>query len=379
MRAIVLFLLLAFAVLAPPPVAGGTADWLVGVYWDFGYLNSDNEPENRTWRSKATTFKLDRIEANMVTGYVSKEATGASRWGLEFGLQTGVDTDGLVTSSPPPSYEPLRNADNWTTLAPTTLSYLFPAGRGVLVTGGLLSAYPAYESFHARYNSNYTRGYLTDYVPYFLWGIQASYPLTDELTADLILSSGYNYLANRNNDPSWGAQVTWQPLGSLTIQQNLYYGPDQSDTALDYWRFLSDTWVEWQSGMFLLAGSYDFGNERQAWLPDTPYFQWMSGAVWGRLDISESWRFAVRPEIYWDPDGLMTGARQTLRAVTTTVDFRANFLDYNSLSFRVEYRFDRSTGEDGGFYAGSNNHPVPDQNLLIVALTWALDWQKAAQ
>jgi hypothetical protein len=377
MRALVLLLLLTFAV--PAPAVYGAADWVFGVYLDVGYLKSDNEPENHTWRSKSTSFKLDRIEANMVTGHVRKEAVEASRWGLEFGLQAGVDTDGLVTASPPPSYAPLTNADEWTSLAPTTLSYLFPAGHGLLVTGGLLSSYIGYESYYSRDNPNYTRGYLTDNVPYFLWGIQASYPFTDELTADLIVSSGYNYLTDPNNAPSWGAQIKWQPLGSLTLGQNLYYGPDQSDTALGYWRFFSDTYVEWQSGMFLLAASYDFGNERQAWLPGTPYYQWMSGAVWGGLDISESWRFAVRPEIYWDPDALMTGARQTLRAVTTTVEFRANFLEYNFLSFRVEYRYDRSTGEDGGFYAGSENHLVPDQNLLIVALMWAFDWQKAAQ
>ena len=379
MRALVLFLLLTFAAPAPSPAASGAAEWTFGVYLDVGYLKSDNEPENRTWRSKSTTFKLDRIEANMVTGYVRKQATDASRWGLEFGLQTGVDTDGLVTASPPPSYAPLSNADEWTSLAPTTLSYLFPAGHGLLVTGGLLSAYIGYESFHARDNLNYTRGYLTDYVPYFLWGVQASYPFTDELTADAIVSTGYNYLTDPNNAPSWGAQVTWQPLGGLTLQQNLYYGPDQSDTALEYWRFLSDTHVEWQSGMLLLAAAYDFGNERQAWLPGTPYYQWMSGAVWGRLDISESWRFAVRPEIYWDPDGLMTGAQQTLRAVTTTVEYHTKVLMDNSMSVRVEYRYDRSTGDKGGFYAGADNHLVPDQNLLIVALMWTFDWQKAAQ
>jgi hypothetical protein len=377
MRKLLLTLLLAVS--APAPAVCGSADWVFGAYVDVGYLRSDNESENRTWRSKSTTFKLDRIEANMVTAYARKEATEASRWGLEFGLQTGIDTDGLVTAPPPPSYEPISNADDWTALTPTTVSYLIPAGDGLLVTGGLLNGYIAYESYHARGNLNYTRGYLTDYVPYFMWGLQTSYPFTDELTADLIVTTGYNYLTDPNSAPSWGAQVTWQPSGALKFVQNLYYGPDQSDTGLEYWRFLSDTIVEWQSGMFLLAGAFDFGNERQAWLPDTPYYQWMSGAVWGRVDISESWRFAVRPEFYWDPDGLMTGAHQTLRAVTTTVEFHAKVLKYNSLSARVEYRYDRSNGDEGGFYAGSDNHLVPTQNLLIVALMWTFDWQKAAR
>jgi hypothetical protein len=167
----------------------------------------------------------------------------------------------------------------------------------------------------------------------------------------------------------------WQLLDSFSVTQNFYYGPDQSDAAIRYWRFLSDTFVEWQSGRYLLAAAFDFGNERQAWRPDTPYFQWMSGAIWARVAVSDSWRVAVRPEVYWDPDGLMTGSKQTIRAVTTTLEYRFRFLQHNDLSARVEYRFDRSTGEDGGFFAGSDNHLVPEQNLLMVGLVWSLEWR----
>ena len=186
-------------------------------------------------------------------------------------------------------------------------------------------------------------------------------------------------LTHANDAPAWGAQLTWRPLPSRKAVPNLYYGPDQSDTALRYWRFLSDTFVEWKSGVFLLAASFDFGNERQAWLPDTPYYQWMSGGVWGRINITRSWRFAVRPEFYWDPDGLMTGARQTISAVTTTLEYRAWFLEYNDFSVRVEYRFDRSTGEESGFYAGTDNRLVPEQNLFVVALLWSFELSESAE
>ena len=90
------------------------------------------------------------------------------------------------------------------------------------------------------------------------------------------------------------------------------------------------------------------------------------------------WSFAVRPEFYWDPDGLMTGAEQTISAVTTTLEYVTTFLDYNDLSVRVEYRFDRSTGDGGGFYSGSDNHLVPEQNLLVVAVMWSFEWKGEA-
>jgi hypothetical protein len=368
MRRIIFIALLATVVPAPGIYASG--DWIFGIYADAAYLKSDNEPDNRTWRSKSTTFKLDSIEANLVRGFARKQATPASRWGLELGAWAGVDADGLTTSAPPPSYEPVEHADKLKYLSTTTVSYLFPAGNGLLVTGGLLSAYIAYESFYSLDNPNYTRGYLTDNVPYNLWGVQASYPFHDEFTADFILSTGYNYLTNPTNAPSYGVQLTWQPAGPLTFTQNLYYGPDQSDTALEYWRLLSDTVVEWQGGWYLLAASYDYGSERQSWLAGTPRFEWMSGALWARVDIGGSWRAAVRPEFYWDPDGLMTGARQTLRAITATVEFHGGYFTHDSLSARLEYRYDRSTGDEGGFYAGDDNHLVPEQNLLILSFTF---------
>ena len=42
----------------------------------------------------------------MVMGYVRKDATPESLWGLEFGVQGGIDTDKLVPEPPSPANEP---------------------------------------------------------------------------------------------------------------------------------------------------------------------------------------------------------------------------------------------------------------------------------
>jgi hypothetical protein len=299
--------------------------------------------------------------------------------GFEFGLQAEVDPDGLVTSVPPPANAPVSRADDLLYLSTTTVSYLFDVGKGLLLTGGLLSAYIAYESFLARDNPNYTRGYLTDYVPYYLWGVQASYPLSDRLIGDLILMTGYNYLANPNENISYGVQLIWQPQSAWTAKQNIYFGPDQAETGISCWRFFSDTIIEWKSEKLLLAASFDFGTERQAWLASQPRFHWLAGALWGQVLFQDSWRVGLRPEFYSDPDGLMTGARQTLWAITATVEYTLQWLANNDLSARLEYRLDRSTGEGGGFYAGADNHLVPNQNLFMVAVIWSWDWTPGLQ
>jgi len=154
-------------------------NWHYGVYLDVGYAVDSNNPENGLWRSKATTFELGEPKINMATGYVRKDTAPESRWGMEFGVQAGVDVDGLVPAPPPTANEPVSNADTYKHFSGANLAYLVPLGKGLNVTGGLFKGYPAYESYHAIDNPNYTRGYLTDFVPYFLVGANAAYPVND--------------------------------------------------------------------------------------------------------------------------------------------------------------------------------------------------------
>ena len=348
-----------------------STSWHYGAYLDVGYTLDSNNPENRTWRSKSTTFKFSEPKINMARGYVRKDATPQSRWGMEFGLQAGVDVEGLVPGPPPAANEPVTNADTLRHFSETNLSYLIPAGKGLKLTGGLLKGNPAWESFHAIDNPNYTRGYLTDNVPYFLFGAQADYPVSESVDMEFLVVTGYNYLANPNDVPSYALQVSWRATSTITFTQNLYYGPDQKDTALEFWRFFSDSILEWKRGPFLVAASFDFGTERQADQIGTPQNNWMSGALWGRWQFGEPWSVAFRPGFYWDPDGLITGAKQFIQAYTATLKYEFSPLPIHTLQASLEYRYDHSAGPEGGFFEGPNNRLVPDQHLVLLAFMWA--------
>ena len=69
---------------------------------DVGYFPNLSHPGADRWRSKTTDFKLNTLEANMAMAYVRKEVnpTG-SRWCGEFGVQLGVDSEGLVPQNNP--------------------------------------------------------------------------------------------------------------------------------------------------------------------------------------------------------------------------------------------------------------------------------------
>ena len=239
------------------------------------------------------------------------------------------------------------------------------------MTGGLIKGTPAWESFHAIDNPNYTRGYLTDNVPYFLVGLDAMYEVNDSLDFSFLLVTGYNYLASPNDVPMYGAQLNWQATSEIRFTQNILYGSEQADTALEFWRFFSDSILEWKRGPFLLAASFDFGTERQADQIGTPQNNWMSGAIWGQWQFAKPWSVAVRPEFYWDPDGLITGAEQFIQAYTATLKYEFSPLRFHTLQASLEYRYDHSDGPEGGFFEGSNNRLVPDQHLVLLAFMWS--------
>lgn len=350
---------------------GGDSTRTAGVtgrlYLDLGYLRSSTRPGNHTWRSKATTSTLDRLKVNNATLMVQKEESPESRWGFLAGVQGGIDINGLVPSAA------VSDADDLKHLYYTNVSYLFPAGNGLTVTGGLIPGHIGYESFHAIDNPTYTRIYGVDYVPYFEWGLQAAYPFSDSFNGALLVVNGYDYLASPNSVPSYGVQFTWRAADNAGLKQNVYYGPEQGGTALEYWRFASNTIGQWNVGDFILVGSVGFGTEKQASLAGMPRYDWSWGALWMKWRLNETWRLVVRPEFFRDSDGLMTGVRQKIYAITGSLEYRLSPIEMNVLSARLEYRFDRSTGPDGGFYEGPGNVLVANQHLVIASVMLLFD------
>ena len=247
---------------------------------------------------------------------------------------------------------------------------MIPLGNGLKATAGLINSYIGYESFLAIQNINYTRGYLLDFVPYFLIGAQGSYPVSNALDVSLFVVNGWNYLADPNDEPSYGFQGAWQISSRIKFTQNLYYGPDQENTSIEFWRFFSDSIIEWKSDRFLLVAAFDFGTEKQADVNSNPRYNWMSGALWFGWHIGGPWSLGLRSEFYSDPDGIGTGSEQNIQAFTGTLEYTFSPVATNTLVFALEYRYDRSTGEEGGFFRGDNNRLVSDQHQVIFSMMW---------
>jgi len=220
-------------------------EWQYGGFIDFGYLLDFNHPENAIFRSRGTAWHVDKVHLNMAAGYVKKKASEQSRWGAELTIQAGKDSEVFGFSATAPN---LPESEGLRHLGLANVSYLLPVGRGVTLQGGIFGSLVGYDSLYAKDNFSYTRPWGADFTPYLMTGVNASYPFNDKLTGTFYVVNGYWHLANANSVPSFGTQLAFKASSLVTLKETLLWGPHQSDTALEHWRFLSDSIIEYKKG-----------------------------------------------------------------------------------------------------------------------------------
>ena len=81
----------------------------------------------------------------------------------------------------------------------------------------MFSSLIGYDSLYAKDNLTYTRPWGADYTPYLMLGVNASYPVTDALTATGFVLNGYWHLANANRVPSVGGQLAYKASDRITV------------------------------------------------------------------------------------------------------------------------------------------------------------------
>src|SRR5260370_10258615 len=109
----------------------------------------------------------------------------------------------------------------------------------------------------------------------------------------------------------------------MTFKETLVYGPHQSDTALEFWRFLSDTITEWKRNRLTMAFEYQVGTERVE-APGNPRALWMSAQLPVHLIVHGPWSVTARPEVAWDRDRRWTGSGQFGQACALTPQKQPN-------------------------------------------------------
>ncbi len=356
--------------------AADVPGWQYGAFVDLGYLNSFNDPSNHLFRGRGTTPRVDEWDVNMAAVYLKRAASEASRFGLELTAHAGEDSKAFGFSATAPN---IGGADSLLHLGPVNASYLAPVGQGLTMQGGIFSSLIGYDSLYAKDNLTYTRPWGADYTAYLMLGVNASYPITGKLTGTFAIVNGYFHLAHANDAPSVCGQLAYKPSDGVTVKEAVLYGSHQVNTALEFWRVLSDTIVERKAGPITAAAEYQLSSEKMD-APGGPRALWMSAQVPVHWAIAGPWSVTVRPEFAWDRDGRwitgQLGAGRSVKAITTTLDYRVPYPAGQGI-LRLEYRYDDSRGPAGGFFDDGEVRPdaiglTPGQHLLTVGviLTW---------
>lgn len=347
--------------------------WHYGGFVDLGYSLDFNFPQNHLFRNRSTTPRVNELDLNMAAIYARKDVSELSRWGMELTIQGGEDSKAFGFSATAPN---VGSSDWLRQFGRANVSYLAPVGNGLTVQAGLFNSLIGYDSLYAKDNFSYTRPWGGDFTPYLMFGVNASFPFNDELTGTLFLIHQYFHLANANSLPSYGGQLAYKVTPQWTYKETVYYGPDQSNTSLEFWRLFSDSIAEWKSDPFTIAFEYQIGTENVA-VPGRPRTFWTSAQVPVHWVLEGPWSVTVRPEFYWDRNGRLTGFEQFIKAMSTTLEYRVPYQWTNTI-LRLEYRYDESRGKGGGFFKDGEVAPgviglTPSQHLLIFAIVWTFD------
>ncbi len=347
--------------------------WQYGGFIDFGASLDFNHPSNHLFRNRSTASYVDELNLNMGAVYVKKDVAEASRWGMQLTLQGGKDSEGFGFSATAPN---VAGAKWLRHLGPTNVSYLTPIGKGLTVQAGIFNSLIGYDSLYAKDNFTYTRPWGGDYTPYLMLGMNASYPFNKKLTGTLFVLNGYWHLAHANNVPSSGGQLAYQATDRVSLKETLLYGPHQSNTSLEFWRFFSDTIAERKGDRVTIAFEYQVGTERVA-IPGSPRALWTSAQLPLHWAVHGPCSVTVRPEFARDRAGRWTGSVETVKAITTTLEYRIPYRRTTTI-LRLEHRYDDSRGKGGGFFTDDEVRPgvvglTPGQHLLILGVMFTFD------
>lgn len=348
-----------------------TAEWQFGAFLDAGSLQSSHSPPNHLFRGRGTTPRVDELNVNMAGAYLRKKPSLSSRWGLELTGHGGEDSQIFGFSATAPN---MPGADWLRRLGPTNLSYLAAVGSGLTLQAGIFSSFIGYDSLYAKDNFTYTRPWTADFTPYLMLGVNAGYSVNDKVTVTGLLLNGYWHLAHANDVPSIGAQVAYKATGRVTVKQTVLYGPHQANTALDFWRILSNTIVERKTDRLATALDFHVSSE----VVDTtgkPRAWWVAGQLPVHWVIDGPWSVTVRPEFAWDSEGRWTTFDQSVKAFTSTLEYRASLRQSQAI-VRLEHRYDHSSGPAGGYFKDVPPGIVgltPGQHLLVIGLIFTVD------
>lgn len=266
-------------------------------------------------------------------------------------------------------------------------TYVAPLGKGLTVDFGKFAGSLGYETNYTKDNFNYSRAYFFNYLPFYHFGMRATYPVNDKLTATYWLVNGANQSEDFNGFKSQAVLLTIKPSSRVTLQTNYYAGQEQRDVnpilnpgfaPLPTQPGLStDVIRPTPDGRFHVLDAYGTFNVtdkltlalegdyviNRTFKPSAPARVW-GGAAYARYQFTPQFSLGGRFEYLADRGGLFSGVTQDLKEHTVTAEYKfgEGFLG------RIEYRRDYSN--QPFFLTNTPGLLKKEQNTATLGLVW---------
>ena len=309
----------ASSVLSRLKVEGG-----VDVYYARN-LNRPSDGGNFIAGTGTTARRDNEVSVNLASLGVSL-APAPVGFKVLLGFGTGIEV--LHQAEPTaPSVGP----DVWRHLQQATVSY---ATGPLTLEAGVYPSHIGLESFQSQLNWSYTRSWMGELSPYYQSGVKGTWAFDDAWSAQLHLLNGWQTIGENNRGKALGTQVAYAGP-RLSAAFNTFVG-EEGDGGL---RLFADVVATWKVTQALaLAATADVG--RQARSGQDPAL-WYAAGLNARVQLAEAVALAARVEAYRDPEGVISGASQTLMGGTLTLEVKPA----EHLVLKLEARHDTSSAE----------------------------------
>jgi hypothetical protein len=195
------------------------------------------------------------------------------------------------------------------------LKNIYEANAGVKLSkesnfwldAGVLPSHIGFESAISKDCWTLTRSILAENSPYFETGARISYTSKNEkwYIAGLVLNGWQKIqMADGNNTPSFGHQITYKPDEKLTLNSSSFIGNDKADKESKM-RYFHNFYAIYQVSEKLgFTAGFDIGTE-QKFHKSNQYNIWYSPVLICRITPSAKSAIVGRIEYYCDKNGVI--------------------------------------------------------------------------
>lgn len=368
---------------APPPNPPAEHNsWWDGITYDglvsFSYTYNTNDPVPPLNQFRVFDFNDNQPQIDEAQLVVQHAVSAPRQFGFRVNFVVGQGVPEVTAS-----YGLFRNNQTGKgqpyDLLEFYLSYVVPLGKGLRLDLGKFAAPLGYEVIggYDGYNLNFSRGFIFGYgLPFTQTGLKASYPLTDRISAALLLTNGCDAVENLNGSLTVAGQLAFATSHTTAITVNYLHGPQQLHNARDQRAVyeLVGTWTVVPPLQLAIDGLY--ADEDHA-APNGSDAIWKGLAGYATYAFTKNFSLGFRGEVFADPSGARTGTAQTLQGFTLTPQYvtPANFSHWKSslkhfdghLVIRPEFRKDFSDVNSFSKGTGYTNHQFTTAiNLIYV-------------